>query len=125
MTTAEIEREIGLRAELGHDAGSRRFTPAGDQLSGHYKETYCYFDFGRSESLAQLIRESVEAIRDRVEFLTRLRGTGGSVEVYVSWFGKRRNFGESLDYELLRDLAHLGLDLALDVYAADRASTLR
>ena len=92
-------------------------TPAGHPLEGSRKETYWYRDFplSRDAQLGSSIKSLLNRLSNRKNFFKKVRAKGGTVEFFVGWFIKR-NSGEILGQDVLKNLSNLQIDLALDVY---------
>lgn len=118
MSVESVEAALRMKVTVGHEAGAPRTTPRGDPLAGSYEETYCSFRLLEDRSLIDALRRSVSLLNDYQAFFRLLRSRGGSCELFVGWFGGR-NFGETLDRDVLASLVDLELDLALDVYGPD------
>jgi hypothetical protein len=92
-------------------------TPAGRPLEGTRKETYWYrnFPLSRNAQLSSSLKSLLNRLSNRKNFFKKVRAKGGTVEFFVGWFIKR-NSGETLGQDVLKNLSNLQIDLALDVY---------
>ena len=113
---AEIEAGLGLTASLSWKAGERRSTPAGTELPGFYRETYCVFHLAKGEdgALAKRLRDAVNLLQPKKEYLDWLHETGGRSNFYIGWVAGER--GENFDVPLLSDIAQLGIQLGIEPY---------
>jgi hypothetical protein len=82
-----------------------------------YKATYVCVPIKTrvGEELPDALSRTVERLRKRSAFLEHFRSTGGSLDFFIGLFIER-NKGLTLDVELMRDLAEMGIDLGLDMY---------
>ncbi|WP_267389732.1 hypothetical protein [Sphingomonas sp. GC_Shp_3] len=105
---------IGLPAARYWAAGDERMTPKGTLLPGTYRESYCLFNLGEGEDgeLASFLRRTLVELEQVATFISDLRGTGGQVSYYVSWYPG--DHGEVFDVELLAGMARLKIDLGIE-----------
>ena len=76
------------------ETGLPRTTPAGNPLSGVYKDNYwtarlmdaTYGD----QKLASALSNVLEELSPKKELLQNLAATGGTVELFVGWFFEQR-----------------------------------
>lgn len=117
MDPDDISKRLGLNPSRKWKAGSRRTTPAGRQLTGINKETYCVFDLDEKsgDDLESTLCTLTKQFRSFESFLKKIRATGGSIEYFIGLFVKR-NTGVALDGSLMAQLANLGIDLSFDIY---------
>jgi hypothetical protein len=117
LTLLDITRALSLKPSGGWTAGDQRVTPAGHPLEGARKETYWYrsLPLSRNAQLSSSIKALLNRLPSRKNFFKKVRAKGGTVEFFVGWFIKR-NSGETLGQDVLKDLSNLQIDLALDVY---------
>ncbi len=69
----------------------------------------------RKEGLADCLRASLSKLERKASFLRKFSATGGHLEFFIGWF-VNSNCGEVLDFDLLRRLADLRIELSFDVY---------
>jgi hypothetical protein len=74
---------------------------------------------GEDEQLLDILSGWAEKLEQHKAFLEEFTSTGGSVELYVSWFTSERSGGDTIEWKLLGRLAALRVDLSLDVYAPE------
>jgi len=98
-------------------AGEARKDGAGNPLSGRYPETYWCCDFHQVDGVAlnNFLSKVVQQIYQHQDFIDEIRVTGGMVKLWGGWYNLANTTGE-LEWELLRDLASLKMDLVIDVY---------
>jgi hypothetical protein len=115
----DIARGVGLTVKRSWKVAEPRITPRCTSLAGHYDATYCAFDLGSGDDgeLAERLRVVVAALFPTQEYLLRLRATGGSLNLFITWTVGER--GEMFDCSLLSDLASLGIDLGIEPVSAD------
>jgi hypothetical protein len=110
-----ITAGMGMPPTRCWEKGAPRMTPRGDQLDGSYPSTYWYRNISVPPGclLDQALRRAVELLRPARPFLADFVEGGGTAELFIGWF---HGPGATLDREMLRELAALHLELALDVY---------
>ena len=101
-------------------------TPAGQILGGTRKETYWYrtLPLSRNVQLGSSIKTLINRFFKNKTFFKKVRREGGSVEFFVGWFIEK-NSGDTIDQEVLKGLADLQIDLALDIYSPERTTRKR
>ncbi|MFC5740534.1 DUF4279 domain-containing protein [Dyella tabacisoli] len=118
---AELSKELGMQPVHMHKVGDQRTTPAGAELEGTYKASYCTFNIDRRDNdedlHVTLNRVSADLSRHMALF-NSIREKGDRVEFFVGWFSDG-NTGDTLPFHLLRLLGEMKIDLALDVYGSD------
>ena len=119
MNSAFIANQLALKPKTSWTAGEQRLSPRGTPL-GIAEASYCNFELkvAGDVGLAEALATHVERIAKHATFLSELVATGGRVEFYVGWFIEK-HAGELLDDELLRHLADLRINLAIEVYGPD------
>ena len=118
---AEITEALRVDPQHTWRAGDMRCAPAGDEIGGTHRESYCT---GRVMAKPELARDQVGVeseilralgtLRRSFDLLNRLKEEGGSAELHVSLYA-REEFNLELLPESLSLLGRLGLTLALDV----------
>lgn len=108
--------QLDMEAKIKWKVGNERKTPKGRSLIGKYEITYCVFDLEHSETmtLADFLRISNGKLYSHREFLKSIRESGGSLEYYIGWFSKGDS-GETFDFELLKQLVDLGIELSIEI----------
>jgi Domain of unknown function (DUF4279) len=118
LDPAEISAALGLEARFSHRVGDQRKTPKGTLLEGTYRDTR-WRHSRRHETPDQRFADKVAELIERIEphagFLRKLRATGGSACVNVSFLGDGY-FGDQIPYETLRKLVDLEIDLGIECY---------
>ncbi len=116
----EIADRLGLSPRIAHVMGEARSTPKGAPLKGVYSTNQCLFELGprRGELLNAMLERIVDDLIPHSELFLKISENGGACEFFVGWFSPR-NSGATFDHQLLRKLADLRIDLALDVYGED------
>lgn len=111
-----IERGLAMSARHKHTRGTSRQTPTGSRLLGGYRESYCSFDLGAGDDgqLASYLKELVDSLSAKREYIAQIKQTGGRLNFYVGWTCGER--GEVFDVELLSRLAWLGVDLGIEPF---------
>lgn len=118
MAPEDISAALGMEARFQWKAGDRRITPKGRSLDGTFESTYwCSPAFeAQGLDLADALSSHLRALESHQEFLVDFASTGGSIEYFVAWFSDGLNTGLTLNWELLKRLSALKVDLGLDVY---------
>jgi len=116
MNTAEICDNLRLQPERQWTIGEPRKTPKGDPLSGVYDCSYCYFRLAQQndEDLHEKRSRVCDELTQHEDFFHRIRKSGGNIEFFIGW-GSVGNSGDIFDSVLLKKLAKLEIDLAIDV----------
>ena len=117
MHPDEITSILRLKPVRCWKRGDKKRTPAGTSLEGVYPGSYWYCDLehGEEMELSEFLGSIVSKLKLHRAFFKTIRSGGGAVEIYVGWFSPS-NSGEVLDWKLLRNLANLRIDFALDIY---------
>jgi hypothetical protein len=116
-------KQLRSNTKTKWQAGALRKTPDGESLPGVYSETYCCFELAHPKNVGLsefLLRNNKKLFRYK-DFLHSIRSTGGTLEYFVGWFADKDS-GEVFELELLKQLAELGINLSLAVYAGSRTS---
>lgn len=121
MDPEDISGQLDLSPSRKWKAGSQRSTPAGEQLAGTNKETYCVFDLDEKvgSDLELTLCALTTKFRNFEKFFKKVRSTGGTIEFFVGLFVKV-NTGIVLDRGLMAQLTKLGIDLSFDIYESHR-----
>jgi hypothetical protein len=118
MSPEKISLALGIKPQFQWMAGELRTTPKGDQLKGINGFTYWCSEGveGRGFDLADSLSSHLLVLEENRPFLTEFVSTGGSIDYFIAWFTDGLNNGVTLDWQLLKRLAVLQIDLGLDVY---------
>jgi Domain of unknown function (DUF4279) len=118
MDPREISRALGSKPQFQWMAGEKRATPKGQPLDGVNASTYwCSEGIEREGlSLTEALSSHLSTLEDRRAFLREFVSTGGAIEYFVTWLTNGVNTGAIFDWQLLRRLSALQVDLDLDVY---------
>lgn len=118
MAPEKISLALGMKPQFQWMAGERRTTPKGDRLEGVNAFTYWCSEGieGRGFDLADSLSSHLTTLEAHRSFLSEFVSTGGSIDYFVAWFTDGLNTGVTLDWQLLKRLAALEIDLGLDVY---------
>jgi hypothetical protein len=119
---AEISAALSLVPRFAWAAGSPE--PSSTDPAAMHESTYwsAVLDPEPGLSLATFLDRATRRLEVHAAFLSEVRSTGGAVEYFVGWF-LNRNAGELLPHTLLRRLAEMGIDLALDLYGPESPAT--
>jgi hypothetical protein len=114
----EIAAAIDLELHHGQTAGEPRKSKRGHLLGGVYQETIAAFALSdRAEGyFVDGVRDAVEVIQARSEYLGDVVDSGGRLMLYIGVFVDD-HLGFSLDPALLDALSSLGVELGVEVYA--------
>ncbi len=100
--------------------GMPRRTPSGLDLDGVYEDSYwssaayCASDVNLPEKVGSIL----ELLESRRTFLDEFVLTGGSVELKIAIFLGDQSGGPVFEWELLKRIADLKVDLSFDIYQA-------
>ena len=121
MGPADISAALGMKPQFEWKVGEKRTTPNGEPLAGVNTVTYWCSEGIETEGLdlADTLRSRLAALEACGRFLKDFVSTGGTIDYFISWFTNGLNTGATLDWELLRRLSALQIDLDLDVYGAE------
>jgi uncharacterized protein DUF4279 len=123
MTADEISSALSLTPRVARAAGSLRSArQAGALEQSTYWTTALEHD--PSLELAPFLEIITVRLQEQASFFETLRASHGRAELFVGWF-LNGNTGEVLPSALLRSMAELGLDLALDLYPPAEPRTER
>ena len=121
--------ELGLEPHTAQRAGDARKTPAGEPLSGSYRESYwcCRAtnpDPADSDevSLEECILNLNSELSEHRGYFQELTESGGYIEYFVGIFGSLQ-IGLELSRDLLEETAELGIGLGLDIYGNGHEAT--
>lgn len=114
---SEICTLLGRSPKWHWRMGDARVSPSGLKLNGNYEKSYCSFQIARenNEDLDQLIERVVNDLVQHKDLLTRIRAEGGWVDLFIGWYSTG-NTGVVFSSVLMKLLADLGIDLAIDFY---------
>jgi hypothetical protein len=114
---ADITRQIGLPPLRAWRCGEARFTPKGTRLDGAWRDTRWSHEFEveKNATIETALASALGQLAGSGPFLAALRETGGTAELILSLPGDTHQ-GASINGELLRALADLGVGLGIDVF---------
>ena len=117
LNPTAIATELGLEASHSWAAGQPRQTPNGTALSGVRSESYCKFEIasGTDGELASCLRNVLNHLKSRGEYLRSIRSSGGLLLFYIFWY-PNGDTGEVFPTSLLQDMVDLGIELGINVY---------
>jgi len=120
----EISDRFDLQPKWSHKIGEARKTPKGRALDGFYESSYCSFQLSikKNERLHDAINDAIDFFIPHKDLFHRIRNDGGRAEFFIGWYSEN-NTGEIFDFTLLGRLHELQIDLALDVYGAEKQHT--
>lgn len=115
----ELTERIGLLPKYSGRAGDQRRTAQGAPLPSYYRDTRWRYVEAHSVT-SQHFRRELETFIGRLQphraLFHRLRETGGSLTLIISFLGDRGHFGDNLPVARLAELADLQIDLGIEVY---------
>ena len=107
-------------------AGEPRQTPRGTALPGFNQQSYWFSQLTPKRGLSSnqshaevFIAKTLKRFASARAFISRMRATGGEVELLVSVYGKK-NYALMLAPGLLSAAGRLGLRLSIDVYQEEQ-----
>jgi hypothetical protein len=118
MDPEHMSVALWIKPQFQWASGDRRTTPNGQQLGGINAFTYWCSEGieGEGFDVVGSLSSHLLALEKRRDFLAEFVSTGGSIDYYVAWFAEGLNTGAILDWELLKRLSALQIDLNLDIY---------
>jgi hypothetical protein len=124
MDPRDITKALEMQPQFEWTAGNKRSTPKGEPLKGVNAFTYWCSEgsVGEGFDLPESLSSQLFVLEAHKSFLTDFVSTGGTVEYYIAWFADGLNTGATLDWQLLKRLSVLQIDLALDVYGGKSPS---
>jgi Domain of unknown function (DUF4279) len=113
----EICNAIGLEPERRWTVGEPRKTPKGNELSGVYPTSYCYFDLNPNsgEDLCEMLVRIASQLAEHRSLFHKFRENDGSIYFYVGWY-TGQNRGEVFTCDLMNMLGDLQIDLGIEVW---------
>jgi hypothetical protein len=120
LSPTEITAGIGLQPHFVHAIGEQRTTPAGTLLPGEYKDTrwrHCIRHEVQDQRFVPILENFVDSMSRHGAFFERVKSTGGSTCLMVSFLGDG-HFGDALPTATLAKIADLQLDLGIEVFSA-------
>jgi|SRR5882672_2025870 len=124
---AAATKAFGIKPRRSWIAGQSRQTPKGTPLQGVNRQSYWYSNLTARRGISStknhvevFLAKTIKRFASARAFISRIRATGGHVELLVSLFGKR-NYAVILDPELLASAARLGFRVSVDVYPQDQS----
>jgi len=123
---ADITLALGINPSRSWRAGDPRCTPTGRPLEGRWRDTYWTARLVEGQWPQEPLVDAIGRLLDRLaahkDFFHQIRSQGGKVELFVGWFFNGQSGGD-FTHDLLARMADLNIDLALDIYPPDLAST--
>jgi len=118
MNPADISTALGMKPRRQWMAGERRTTPQGKLLDGVNEVTYWCSEGieGQGFDLPESLSSHLLQLEAHGMFLSHFVSTGGSIDYFIAWFSEGLNTGATLDWNLLKRLAALQIDVGLDIY---------
>ncbi len=115
LTAAEISSALSLTPRVARAALQER-APQGLTF------WTAVLEHDPAVDLAPFLETVTSRLQKHASFFETLQASNGRAELFVGWF-LNGNTGEVLPHALLRAMAALGLDLALDLYPPDKPSS--
>jgi len=113
-----IPATLGMTAHALWKAGDPRRTPKGTPLEGIRKDCYCSITFDELADLPQSLTAALAILKEHNDFLLSLSEEGVEFAFFVGWFSDSSS-GDTLQWQLLDELAKLRISLELDVYGPE------
>lgn len=109
---------LRMEADAKRSVGKERTTNKGKRIPGVWGETYCGFEINSTPEmpLSECLERHLEMLKERKGPLNDLQRSGGIASVYVLATPIESTFGETMSWKIMRDMASLKLDFALEVY---------
>jgi hypothetical protein len=117
--TELISAFLGFEPKSKHSKGAARTAPGGKLLGGVYEASYCSFLLckRRGGDLGVFLSGELDRFEKQAANFESHIASGNKVEFFIGWYGAG-NIGEVFSSLLLRRMGTLGIDMALDIYAA-------
>jgi Domain of unknown function (DUF4279) len=111
---------FGLRPARLWKVGDERRTPKGNKIGGIRTESACSVHVGPTarKPLSKQIEAALVLLKPHRRMLRNLSSTGGKISFFVGWFCDEHT-GESLNQEILEEMADLRIGLDLNIYIPD------
>src|SRR5215472_14784523 len=123
---SDITLALAINPSRSWRAGEPRRTPKGNPLGGRWADSYWTAILAEGQWPQQRLVDAIGSLLDRLaahkDFFHQIRSQGGKVELFVGWFFNGQSGGD-FTHDLLARMADLNIDLALDIYPPDLAST--
>ena len=118
MDPVQITKKLGLKPNHCSRQGEPRVMPNGQPLPGTYRDTRWSLSFSNHENMtiADLVTKAVGTLPVGSDFWSDLSRTGGKAELILAVVGTKYQ-GTSLDADIVRSLAEMGMRLGLEIYA--------
>jgi hypothetical protein len=117
-----ISKELRMRPKGHWRAGSPRKNPVGRPLGGTRHDTYWskgitpgFVKVPGNKLAERALSLLLKRLAAHKRFLSRLRGSGGAVEIWISTYGTS-NYSLVATPETIRALSNLGATLIIDTY---------
>jgi hypothetical protein len=122
LNPRDISRALGMRPGVSWHVGEPRVSPDGAPLPGVRRDTYWSKTLtpgGVGVPRGTLAEAKVSALmkrlRGKATFLSRLRRTGGRVEIWISSYSTH-NYSFVLPPALVTSISKLGCEFVVDIY---------
>ena len=118
MDPAQITERLGIKPKHSVRQGEPRVMPNGEPLPGTNRDTRWSVSFPNDEnlSISDLVMTAVRRLPVQNGFWSDLARTGGTAEFIVAVVGTKYQ-GSSLEADVVRRLADMGMRLGLEIYA--------
>jgi len=112
-----ITTSTGMLPNILHRAGDQRVNPAGKPLSGQFPHsTWSWWEeFRDSRDFSLGVARTIDVLAPAADLLSRLRSSGGEVNVILHLRGER-NIGASIRTRELARMVELGIDFGIEVF---------
>lgn len=116
---AEISTALGLQGHFQQKQGDARSTPKGNVIGGVYRDSR-WRHVTRHESkqhFAVFLSEFVSSLATHKNYFANLLSDDASIQIVVSFLGDGY-YGDKIPRSVLAQIAELGMDLGIEVFAA-------
>ncbi len=121
----KITDKLGFEPFRKWKAGENRMTPVGTLLEGENKESYWAADMHNEKKLKSTdvymedyLVELNNRLKSQKSYFAELIATGGCIEYFIGWFSAD-NVGLTLNTELMKQTAELGIEIGLCAYVGE------
>jgi hypothetical protein len=116
LSADEIVKQIQKKPAISQNAGEYFTTPRGRKMSQINKETYIVYDLPiTSHDLTDALRMANNFLLENLDFLNKLKQTGGRSDYYLT-IEQKGKFVFEIPPELFKDCSDLGITLGVEIY---------
>lgn len=119
MSAGEISEGLRMKSTWQYSKGDRKTSPNGRPLSGLRKDSFWVGEsIAGSDSPDNDIQRMLSELSENSEFVEKLVGSGGRVEILVGWF-LSGNASLMLSNPIVKLADRLNVDIRIELYPGD------